>query len=511
MLQSVNPFLVTGLLFFLSLVAGTLSEKIKVPALILFLAIGMLAGTDGPGGLDFSDADAANQIGTFALAFILFSGGFQTKWADIKPIVTQGVVLSTAGVLLTSVFAAIPIAMLSRFNYKDAFLLGSIISSTDAAAVFSILRTQKVGVKGALKPLLEFESGSNDPMAVFLTITAITWLTTPDVPVTELGIKFVVQMIAGGIMGLLMGRFACYMIQRLRVSNEALYPVWGICIVLTTFGLTETVYGNGYLAVYVCGIVMGGGDFLYKYSLQRFHEGFAWLMQIVMFLVLGLLVNPRELMSFSVINVGLLISFALMFIARPLAVFIGTIFSRFNFREKIFISWTGLRGAVPIILATYPLTEGHPQAKYMFNLIFFVVLTSVMLQGKTLALLAKFLKIDAIVREAKTYPLAFDITPGSGSEETREVDILPDAAVVGHSVMELHFPEGVTILLVNRGSKFLIPKGNTIIQRDDTLLLFGEREKLSKVEDQLNMSMDEAEKLRQRKDALIKIGMNKEN
>ncbi len=490
MLQTVDPFLVAGFLFFMSLVAGTLSEKFKVPALILFLAIGMLAGVDGPGGLDFSDAEAANQVGTFALAFILFSGGFQTRWSDIKPIVTQGVVLSTLGVLLTSVFAALPIAMLPQFNYKDAFLLGAIISSTDAAAVFSILRTQKVGLQGALKPLLEFESGSNDPMAVFLTLTALTWLKTPDVPVTELAIKFVVQMLAGGAMGLLMGRFACYMIQRLKVSNEALYPVWGICIVLTTFGLTESVYGNGYLAVYICGIVMGGGDFLYKYSLQRFHEGFAWLMQIIMFLVLGLLVNPKELVNFSVISVGLLISFALMFFARPLAVFIGSMFSRFNFREKLFVSWTGLRGAVPIILATYPLTEGHTQAKYMFNLIFFVVLTSVMLQGKTLANVAKWLKLDAVVREAKTYPLAFDITPGSGTEETREVDITPEAAVVGQTVSQLKFPEGVAILLINRGAKFLIPKGGTVLQADDTLLLFGERAKLSDVEKNLTRKIE---------------------
>ena len=485
MLQAINPFLVTGLLLFMSLVAGALSEKIKVPALILFLGIGMLAGVDGPGGLDFSDANAANSVGTFALAFILFSGGFQTKWADIKPIVTQGVVLSTLGVLLTAVVMAIPIAMLPQFTYKDAFLLGAIVSSTDAAAVFSILRTQKVGVQGTLKPLLEFESGSNDPMAVFLTITAITWLTSPEVPVNELAVKFVVQMTAGGAMGYIMGRFACWAIQRLRVENEALYPVWGISIVMATFGITETVYGNGYLAVYVCGIVMGGGDFLYKYSLQRFHEGFAWLMQIIMFLVLGLLVTPSEVANMSVMSMGLLISFCLMFVARPVAVFVGMIFSRCNWREKLFVAWTGLRGAVPIILATYPLTEGHPQAKYMFNVIFFVVLTSVMIQGKTLAWFAKFLKIDAAVREAKTWTLNFDITPASGTDETREVDLPDDAAVIGMAVKDLRFPDGVTILLINRGDKYLIPKGGTVLERDDTLLLFGDRAKLPDVERKL--------------------------
>ena len=485
MLQTVNPFLVAGLLFFMSLVAGTLSEKIKVPALILFLGIGMLAGVDGPGGLNFTDASAANQVGTFALAFILFSGGFQTKWSDIKPVVTQGVVLSTLGVVLTAVAMAVPLAMLPQFSYKDAFLLGSIISSTDAAAVFSILRTQKVGLKGTLRPLLEFESGSNDPMAVFLTITAMTWLETPDVPIPDLALQFVVQMAAGGLMGLIMGRLSCWAIQRLHVANEALYPVWGISIVMATFGLTETVYGNGYLAVYVCGIVMGGGDFLYKYSLQRFHDGFAWLMQIVMFLVLGLLVTPSEVADPAVMSIGFLISFCLMFIARPIAVFIGSAFSRFNWREKIFVSWTGLRGAVPIILATYPLTQGHPHAKFMFNVIFFVVLTSVMIQGKTLAWLAHLLKIDVPVREAKTWTLNFDITPASGTDETREVDLPDDAAVIGMAVKDLKFPDGVTILLINRGEKYLIPKGSTVLERDDTLLLFGDRAKLSSVERKL--------------------------
>lgn len=485
MLRTIDPFLVAGLLFFMSLVAGTLSEKIKVPALILFLAIGMFAGVDGPGGLYFNDADAANSVGTFALAFILFSGGFQTRWSDVKPIVTQGVVLSTLGVFFTAVIMAVPLAMLPQFTYKDAFLLGSIISSTDAAAVFSILRTQKVGVKGALKPLLEFESGSNDPMAVFLTITAINWLNSPEVPLFDMAIKFVVQMAAGGAMGLIMGKAACYAIQRLKVTNEALYPVWGICIVLTTFGMTETVYGNGYLAVYICGIVMGEGDFLYKYSLQRFHEGFAWLMQIIMFLVLGLLVTPTEIMNISVINTGMLISLCLMFVARPIAVFICTIFSKFNIREKLFVSWTGLRGAVPIILATYPLTEGHPQAKYMFNVIFFVVLTSVMLQGKTLAYAAKLLKLDAVVREARTWTLNFDKTPSSGTDETREVDLPDDAVVVGLSVKDLRFPEGVTILLINRGDKYMIPKGGTVLEAGDTLLLFGDRVKLSDVETNL--------------------------
>ncbi|MBQ4429927.1 MAG: cation:proton antiporter, partial [Synergistaceae bacterium] len=203
------------------------------------------------------------------------------------------------------------------------------------------------------------------------------------------------------------------------------------------------------------------------------------------FLILGLLVNPLEIINFSVINVGMLISLCLMLVARPIAVFICTLFSHFNWREKLFVSWTGLRGAVPIILATYPLTEGHPQAKYMFNVIFFVVLTSVMIQGKTLADAAKLLKLDAAVREAKSWTLNFDITPTSGADETREVDLLPDSVAVGMSVKDLRFPDGVTILLINRGDKYMIPKGGTVLESDDTLLLFGDRAKLSGVEQSL--------------------------
>ena len=482
MLQHLDPFLVTGLLFFLSLIAGTVSERTRIPALLLFLGIGMLAGGDGPGGLPFDDAPFTNWIGTVALAFILFSGGFATRWQDIRPIVVRGVLFSTLGVMLTAVTMACLIALIPGFSFKDGFLLGAIVSSTDAAAVFSILRTQKLGLKGSLKPLLEFESGSNDPMAVFLTLAVLQWIRAPGAPFGDMLLLFLAQMIFGGVMGVLMGRLACFLIQRLRVENEALYPVWGISIVLATFGLAQSVRGNGYLAVYVCGVVMGEGDFLYKYSLERFHDAFAWLMQIAMFLVLGLLVNPGELINGSVVGVGFLVSALLMFVARPLAVLICSIRSDFSLRERLFVSWTGLRGAVPIILATYPMTEGHPHAHYFFNLIFFVVLTSVLLQGKTLAAAARLLKLDTWMRISPAYPLSFDRTPGSAGEETREVHLLPDSCVVGHTVSELNFPDGVTILLVHRGNRFLIPKGGTRLEAGDALLIFGERSALSEVE-----------------------------
>ena len=485
MLQYMDPFLVAGLLFFLSLIAGTVSERSGVPALLLFLGIGMLAGVDGPGGLPFDDAAFTNQIGTVALAFILFSGGFATRWQDIRPIVARGTLFSTLGVMITAGVMAVLIALIPGFSLKDGFLLGAIVSSTDAAAVFSILRTQKLGLKGSLKPLLEFESGSNDPMAVFMTLAALRWIDAPDAPFGDMLSLFVTQMVLGGVMGVMMGRLACFLIQRLRVENEALYPVWGISVVLVAFGLTQSVRGNGYLAVYICGIVMGGGDFLYKYSLERFHDAFAWLMQITMFLVLGLLVNPGELINGSVVGVGLLISVLLMLVARPVAVFLCSIRSALSLRERLFVSWTGLRGAVPIILATYPLTEGHPHARYFFNLIFFVVLTSVLLQGKTLAAAARLLGLDTWIRIAPAYPLSFDRTPESSGEESREIGLMPDSWVVGKTVSELNFPEGVSILLIHRGARFLIPKGGTRLEAEDALLIFGERSALLDVENLL--------------------------
>ncbi len=482
MLQHMDPFLVAGLLFFFSLLAGTLSERSGIPALLLFLGIGMLAGVDGPGGLPFDDAAFTNQIGTVALAFILFSGGFATRWQDIQPIVARGILFSTLGVMITAAVMALLISLIPGFSFKDGFLLGAIVSSTDAAAVFSILRTQKLGLKGSLKPLLEFESGSNDPMAVFMTLAALRWVEAPDAPFGDMLLLFVTQIVLGGVMGVMMGRLACFLIQRLRVENEALYPVWGISIVLVTFGLTQSLRGNGYLAVYICGVVMREGDFLYKYSLERFHDALAWLMQITMFLVLGLLVNPGELINGSVIGIGLLISVLLMLVARPAAVFLCSIRSALSLRERLFVSWTGLRGAVPIILATYPLTEGHPHARYFFNLIFFVVLTSVLLQGKTLAAAARLLGLDTWFRISPSYPLSFDRTPGSAGEETREVDLRADSCVVGRTVSELNFPEGVTILLVHRGTRFLIPKGGTRLEAEDTLLIFGEYASLTEVE-----------------------------
>jgi cell volume regulation protein A len=481
MFEHLNPYLVAGILFFSSLIAGRISEKTKIPALILFLAVAMLAGSDGPGGLVFNDAGTTNAIGAVALAFILFSGGFDTRWPEIRPIMSKGVILSTAGVFLTAIGMAYLLWAFGGFSFADGMLVGSIISSTDASAVFTILRSQKCGLKKGLKPLLEFESGSNDPMAIFLTMATLRWIMRPGEPLAAMFMSFMFQIVVGTLAGFSLGHAICYLVQRMRMENEALYPVLGISIVLFTFGFSEAVKGNGYLAVYICGMVMANGDYLYKRTLSKFHEGFAWLMQISMFLVLGLLVNPRELLSWSILGPGLVISFCLMFVVRPLAVILTMFKSDLSFREQIFVGWTGLRGAVPIILATYPLLADYPHAGRIFDLVFFVVITSVLLQGKTLTPVAKWLGVHAPFHIAPRYPLEFTRTPDSGVNETREVDLLPESCAVGRRVHELDIPEGVTILLIHRRGSFLIPRGHTGLESGDTLLIFGDKSRLQAV------------------------------
>ena len=476
MLVNLHPFLIVGLLFLLSLGVSSLSVRSKIPPLLFFLVLGMLAGVDGPGGLSFSDARLANHMGSVALAFILFSGGLETQWKDVRYVLTTGSILSTAGVFLTASVMAGFIWLVLGLSFIESFLIGAIISSTDAAAVFSVLRTQKCGLKGDLAPLLEFESASNDPMAIFLTTVTLSVIAASDLSLPRMFAYFVLQMVMGGVCGFGLGWLACKLVQKVKIDNESLYPVFGTGIMFSTFGLASLLGGNGYLAVYLCGIVMGNEDYMFKRSLVKFHEGFAWLMQISMFLILGLLVNPKELTG--IVTDGLLVAFFLIFAARPLVVYICMLGSKYSLMEKLFVGWTGLRGAVPIILATYPFEQNYSNAGYIFNLIFFIVITSVLIQGMTLADVSRWLGLDSPYRSSPRYPLEYTKTTQSGSEETREIDILHDSYAVGRQVYELGFPKNVTILLIHRGNKFLIPKGDTVIASGDILLIFGEKSKL---------------------------------
>lgn len=472
--------LIAGLLLFLSTLASKISERFGVPALLMFLAVGMLAGSEGIGRIYFDDPLIANFIGTVALAYILFSGGLDTNWRNIRPVLGRGLLLSTLGVAGTGLVLGLFVWGVLDFSFGGALLLAAIVSSTDAAAVFSVLRSRGVSLKGNLRPLLELESGSNDPMAVFLTIGLIELLTNPGASWVVLVPMFVLQMFVGAAVGLGAGKLAAILLNRVRLDYEGLYPVLSLSMVILVFGLAALLGGNGFLAVYLAGIVGGNSDILHKRSIVRFHDGLNWLMQIGMFLTLGLLVFPSHLVP--VAGVGLGVSAVLMFVARPIAVYLCLWGSHFSVRERTLVAWTGLRGAVPIVLATFPLLANYPQSERVFNIVFFVVLTSVLLQGRSLMMVARWLGVDEPLASRPRYPLEFDRTEDIDGE-TCEFNIQPDSTSVGQRVMDLRLPANVLILLIRRGRKFLVPGGQTRIEPHDTLLVLAEQELLQATRD----------------------------
>jgi len=462
-------------LLLVSIIASKASDKLGIPALLLFLIVGMLAGSECPGGIHFDDPYLAQFLGVVALSFILFSGGLDTNWRSVRPVLKSGIALSSIGVLATALLVGWFSVSLLGFTLFEGLLLGAIISSTDAAAVFSVLRSKKVSLRGNLKPLLELESGSNDPMAVMLTIGFVGLLLNPTR--SPLGmIPMILQQIAlGTAVGYAMGKGMVFLLNRIRLEYSGLYPVLSLSLVLLTYGTTATIGGNGFLAVYISGLLMGNQNFIHKTSLKRFHDGLAWLMQISMFLTLGLLVFPSQLMH--VILTGLLVSLFLMLIARPAGVFLTLINSGMSFREKTMVSWVGLRGAVPIILATFPLLAGVPRAETIFNIVFFIVLTSALFQGSTIPLVARWLKVDAPLPEKARYPIECDSTENLKCNLV-EIEIPDDSAVMNKQLVDIGIPEGVLIVLVNRSGELFIPGGNTVLMRGDKLLVLSDESAL---------------------------------
>jgi cell volume regulation protein A len=434
----------------------------------MFLGVGMLAGSDGIGGIQFNNPAVANVVGVFALAFILFSGGLDTDWRSVRPVLPRAIVLATVGVAVTAFLVGWFAWAALGFAPMEALLLGAIVSSTDAAAVFAIMRSRGVGLKGNLKPLLELESGSNDPMAVFLTVGVLGLIVTPGSSWLTLIPSVVVRMLSGAAVGFVAGLGASRLFNRLRLEHEGLYPVLSMSMVLLTYGLSELLYGNGFLAVYTCGIVLGNSDFLNKRTLMKFHDGLGWLMQILLFLALGLLVFPSRLPAVAV--PAMAAAAFLMFVARPTAVYLGLWRSAFSLRERTLVAWTGLRGAVPIVLATYPFMAEYERSETLFNIVFFIVLASVLLQGKTLMLVARWLRVDEPLRARPRNPIAFE--KGAGCQnETREIELSPDSVAVGRAVAEVGLPAGVLILLIRRGPGFVVPRGQTLLEAFDTLTL----------------------------------------
>lgn len=479
-----NIMLVGSVLLLISIIVGKTSYKFGVPTLLLFLIIGMLAGSDGIGGIHFDNPKIAQFIGIVSLNFILFSGGLDTNWTSVKPILREGLVLSTLGVLLTALSLGTFVWLVTDFTIYESMLLGSIVSSTDAAAVFSILRSKSLALKTNLRPTLELESGSNDPMAYVLTIAFLTLVINQDQSILSIIPLFFQQMIVGGIAGFAFGKLSKYIINYIKLDFEGLYPVLVIALMFITFSATDFVGGNGFLAIYICAVYLGNQDLIHKKTIFKMYDGLAWLMQIVLFLTLGLLVFPSQIVPY--IGIGMLISLFLILVARPVSVFISLIFFNMKMRRRFYISWVGLRGAVPIVFATYPLLAGIDKANMIFNIVFFISVTSVLIQGTTLSVVAKWLHValpEKVKPVSEVDKLILDLPKSS----MQEIEILADFASINKRIVELNFPSSAFIVMIKRNGAYIRPGGSTRIEANDVLMVIADnQEDFSKVRECLS-------------------------
>lgn len=473
-----NILLVGSILLFVSIIVGKTGYKFGVPALLLFLVVGMVFGSDGL-GLQFHNADEAQFIGMVALSIILFSGGMDTRFNDIRPILAQGIMLSTVGVLLTAFFTGFFIWWISGMSWSNiafpittSLLLAATMSSTDSASVFAILRSQNIHLKHNLRPMLELESGSNDPMAYMLTIVLIQLVQASGMSGGDIALSFAIQFIVGGALGYVLGRAAVFMLNRLNIDNQSLYPILLLAFVFFTFSVTDLFKGNGYLAVYVAGMIVGNNKIKYRKEITTFMDGLSWLFQIIMFLCLGLLVNPHEMLEVAL--VALLIGIFMIFIGRPLSVFLCLLpFRQMTTRSRMFVSWVGLRGAVPIIFATYPVVAGIEGANMIFNIVFFITIVSLIIQGTTISVMANKLGLSKPMEKTGN---EFGVElPEEINTNLNDMVISPEDIANGDTLKDMSLPKGTLVMIVKRGDEYLIPNGTMRMQVGDRLLLISER------------------------------------
>lgn len=475
--------LIGSILFFISMLVGKAGSKYGVPVLLLFLIIGMVFGSDGF-GLQFENVQVAQTISSICLCIILFSGGLDTKYNEIKPIVGPGVILATIGVLLTALLTGIFIYWLSGMmlpslgiSLVTAMLLASTFSSTDSASVFGILRSKGLILKNNLRPLLELESGSNDPMAFMLTLMFMQIVRSGDNPNYGIVILMVaVQLLVGAFLGYFFGKGSVKIINRIRMENTALYPILLLTLGIFIFAATYYLHGNGYLAIYIAGLVIGNSKFTHKRTSMKFMDGFAWMSQILLFLTLGLLVNPNELIDVAI--PAIIVSAFLIFFGRPIVIFLTLApFRKICFKDKLYISWVGLRGAVPIIFAIIPLAAGDiPHARWIFNMVFVITIVSLLVQGTSLPVVARWLGLAEKPPKYKEFE-DFDV---EFAEEIKsamtEINISEETLNYGKNLIEIPFPEKTLVVMVKRGEQYFVPTGLTELHVGDKLLVISDDE-----------------------------------
>ena len=482
-----NILLIGSILLFVSIVVGKTGYRFGVPALLLFLLVGMLFGSDGL-GLQFHHAKIAQFIGMVALSVILFSGGMDTKFKEIRPILSPGIVLSTVGVFLTALFTGLFIWYLSGMSWTNihfplitSLLLASTMSSTDSASVFAILRSQKMNLKHNLRPMLELESGSNDPMAYMLTIVLIQFIQSDGMGTGNIIGSFIIQFLVGAAAGYILGKLAILILNKINIDNQSLYPILLLSFVFFTFAITDLLRGNGYLAVYIAGMMVGNHKITFRKEIATFMDGLTWLFQIIMFLMLGLLVNPHEMIEVAV--VALLIGVFMIVIGRPLSVFLCLLpFRKITLKSRLFVSWVGLRGAVPIIFATYPVVANVEGSNMIFNIVFFITIVSLIVQGTSVSFVARLLHLSTPLEKTGN---------DFGVELPEEIDTdLSDMTITmemlneADTLKDMNLPKGTLVMIVKRGDEFLIPNGTLKLHVGDKLLLISEKNKQETVKNE---------------------------
>lgn len=476
-----NILLIGAVLIFCSILISKTGYRFGIPTLLLFLLVGMVFGSDGL-GLQFNSASDAQFIGMMALSIILFTGGMDTKLQDIRPVLTQGILLSTVGVLMTTLLTGSFIYFLSSLTSMDfslslltCMLLAATMSSTDSASVFNLLRSQKMNLKENLRPMLELESGSNDPMAYMLTIALIQVVASgSDLQVGAVVKDLLVQFFFGSVIGFAFGKFSAWLINKINLSNASLYPILLLSLVFITFTTTDLLKGNGYLAVYIAGVVVGNTRLAFRKEVDTFMNGLTWLFQIIMFLSLGLLVNPHEMLD--VVVVALLIAVFMILVARPLSVFTCLLpFRSMSNRARFFVSWVGLRGAVPIIFATYPVVAEIPGSHQIFNIVFFITLLSLIFQGMTISMGARMLHLD-LPQEKEGNEFGVEL-PEEIDSQLMDLTLTAEMLEKGNRLVDMDIPKGTLVMLVKRGNEFIIPNGQVELYVGDKLLFISENPK----------------------------------
>ncbi len=463
--------LIVGALLAAALGASLIAGRLRLPGLVLFLGLGMLVGSDGLGLLDFDDFALAESVGVVALALILFEGGLAAGWGEIRPVLRPALSLALVGTLITAVVTGLAASWLFDFTLIEGLLLGSIVASTDGAAVFSLLRG--TGLKRKLERTLEGEAGMNDPIAVLLVLGFIEWELHPGYGLDDMVLLFAQQLGIGIVAGIAVGRLSRWAFQAMHFSSPGLYPVASLAAAALSFGSAAALHGSGFLAVYLTGLALGTGNLPAKRTVTAFHEGLAWVAQLGMFLTLGLLVFPSELGE--VAWKGTLLALLVVFVSRPLATVVSLIGSRFSLREQTLIGWAGLRGAVPVVLATFPILDGVPRSDEFFNIVFFAVLLSTVLQGTTIEPVARWLGVTS--DEPARMPSVVEVgaVRELGGDVVEHVIREGDAAA-GARLRDLGLPRDALVSLIVRGDEVLLPRGSTRLEAGDRMLVLARRE-----------------------------------